>query len=488
MGFGLLDVVVLTVYLAAITSLGLKIGGKQKNAHDYFLGSRRIPWWAACFAIVATETSALTFISIPGLAYLTNLNFLQLTVGYFLGRILVAYTILPLYFHGDVATAYTFLSNRFGKPMKNLASGVFLLTRLAADGVRLFATAIPLALLLRETPVTGMLPMEWIYILSILVIAVVSLSYTYVGGLRAVVWMDVVQLCIYLAGAVVAIVVLGNLIPGGIPSAIATAADSGKCSVFNFSPGGGMGGFISSPYTFVASILGGAFLSMASHGVDQLIVQRLLATGSLEKSRRALILTGVIIIIQFALFMFLGLLLYVFYGGADIPSDEVFPLFIIQEMPSGLSGLIVAALFAAAMSTLSSSLSAMASATVYDFLFPRQNGMNPVKEVTISRLVTVMWSVLLVASAIIFMRSSQTVVELALSIASLTYGALLGSFLLGLLFRRPQLPHALLAFGVGMSVMVYVILFTSVAWTWYTLIGTGATVITGILCANLSRR
>jgi solute:Na+ symporter, SSS family len=483
MNFTYLDTFILIIYLAGITLFGIKIAGKQSSSRDYFLGGRKIPWWAVCFAIVATETSTLTFISIPGLAYLTNLNFLQLTLGYFLGRVIVAWIILPAYFRGELGTAYTFLANRFGVPLKNLASGVFMLTRLAADGVRLFATAIPLALILQGTFLAANISTQWIYIGSILLIAVVSLSYTYVGGLRAVVWMDVVQLFIYFAGAIAAIIIVGSHLEGGLSGGITKAAEAGKLEIFNFSFEGGIRGFFSTPYTFIASVLGGAFLSMASHGIDQLIIQRLLAAGSLIASRKALILTGGIIILQFALFLFLGSLLYVFYGGANILSDEVFPKFIIEEMPSGLSGLIVAALFAAAMSTLSSSITALGSATMYDYVIPYYKKLSSVNEIVISRLITLIWCVLLVASAILFMQSSQVVVELALSIASFTYGGLLGTFFLGVLFTRPTIKHAIPAFITGIVVMVYVILFTGIAWTWYTLIGAAVTVFTGNIIA-----
>ena len=485
MNFTYLDSIVLIIYLTGITWFGIKIAGKQGSSRDYFLGGGNVPWWAVCFAIVATETSTLTFISIPGLAYLTNMNFLQLALGYFLGRVVVAWIILPAYFKGELGTAYTFLAKRFGIPMKNLASGVFMLTRLAADGVRLFATAIPLALILQSTFIAANLSENWIYIGSISLIAIVSLSYTYVGGLRAVVWMDVVQLFVYFAGAVAALIIVSMKLDGGLTGGIATAMEAGKFNIFNFTFEDGLRGFFSTPYTFIASLLGGAFLSMASHGIDQLIVQRLLAAGNLRASRKALVLTGGIIIVQFGLFLFLGSLLFVFYGGADILPDQVFPVFIIEEMPAGLSGLIIAALFAAAMSTLSSSMTALGSATMYDYIIPYYRKLTSANEMAVSRMITLLWCLLLVGSAIFFMQSSGTVVELALSIASFTYGGLLGTFFLGVLFRDPGLKEAIPAFIAGILVMVYVILFTSIAWTWYTFIGALVTVITGLLLTRI---
>lgn len=488
MNFTIIDVIIILLYLGGITWFGIKAAGKQASSKDYFLGGQKIPWWVVCFSIVATETSTLTFISIPGLAYLTNLNFLQITLGYFLGRVIIAWVILPSYFKGELGTAYTFLATRFGTPMKNLASGVFMFTRLAADGVRLFATAIPLALILKGTLGTAGLSNELVYIISIILIALITYSYTFAGGLRSVMWMEVVQLLIYIVGAIAAIVVVSGFLDGGIRGGIATAFEAGKYELFDFSFQGGLKGFFSTPYTFIASILGGAFLSMASHGIDQLIVQRLLSTGSLKDSRKALITTGGIIIFQFALFLFLGSLLFVFYGGANIVPDEVFPKFIIEEMPTGLSGLLIAALFAAAMSTLSSSITALGSTTMYDYVIPYYKKLKPTNEIRISRLITGMWTILLVGSAMMFMQSSQAVVELALSIASFTYGGLLGTFFLGMLFTKPQIRHAIPAFITGIVVMIYIILFTSIAWTWYTLIGTAVTVITGLVLTALWKR
>jgi solute:Na+ symporter, SSS family len=286
---------------------------------------------------------------------------------------------------------------------------------------------------------------------------------------------------------VAALFIVSMKLDGGLTGGIATAMEAGKFSIFNFSFEGGLRGFFSTPYTFIASLLGGAFLSMASHGIDQLIVQRLLAAGTLRASRKALVLTGGIIIVQFGLFLFLGSLLFVFYGGADILPDQVFPLFIIEEMPPGLSGLIIAALFAAAMSTLSSSMTALGSATMYDYIIPYYRKLTPANEMAVSRMITLLWCLLLVGSAIFFMQSPGTVVELALSIASFTYGGLLGTFFLGVLFRDPGLKEAIPAFACGILVMIYIILFTSVAWTWYTLIGSMVTVITGLLLTRIRK-
>lgn len=477
MGFSSLDYLIIAVYLLGVAIFGIISGGKQKSTSDYFLGSRKIPWWAVCFAIVATETSTLTFISIPGIAYVTNLNFLQLTIGYIFGRVLIAFIFLPAYFSGNIETAYTFLGNRFGTKTRKTASLVFMITRLFADGVRLYATAIPIKL------ITGV-----DYPTAIILTAVVTLIYTYIGGIRAVIWMDVVQMFIYLGGAVAAIWVLNSQIPESISSIFAVQSISEKLSVFNFAFSLDLKTFFSTPYTFLGSVLGGMFLSMASHGTDQLIVQRLLSTDSLASSKKAIITSGFIIMFQFALFLFIGILLYVFYNGAKMDPNEIFPQYIINHIPSGIAGLIIAGLLAAAMSTLSGSMNSLASAVMFDFYKPLfGKTTSPEMELRISRIITALWCFLLISSAFIFMNTPKTVVELALSIASFTYGGLLGTFLLGVLFKQTAQRDALIAFASGIIVMVGVIYFTNIAWTFYTVIGSVTTVAVGVVVSKLRK-
>lgn len=477
MGFSSLDYLIIAVYLLGVAIFGIIFGGKQKSTNDYFLGNRKIPWWAVCFAIVATETSTLTFISIPGVAYVTNLNFLQLTIGYIIGRVLIAFIFLPAYFSGNIETAYTFLGNRFGTKTRKTASLVFMITRLFADGVRLYATAIPIKL------ITGV-----DYPTAIILTAVVTFIYTYIGGIRAVIWMDVVQMFIYLGGAVAAIWVLNSQIPESIASIFAVQNISEKISFFNFGFNLDLKTFFSTPYTFGGSVLGGMFLSMASHGTDQLIVQRLLATDSLSSSKKAIITSGFIVMFQFALFLFIGILLYVFYNGAKMDPNEVFPQYIINHIPSGIAGLIIAGLLAAAMSTLSGSMNSLASAVMFDFYKPLfGKTTSPDMELRISRIITALWCCLLIGSAFIFMNTPKTVVELALSIASFTYGGLLGTFLLGMLFKKTQQIDALIAFAAGVIVMIGVIYFTSIAWTWYTVIGSVTTVLVGVVMSKMRK-
>ncbi len=489
MGFSTLDYLIVVFYLFGIAILGIISGGKQSSSKDYFLGGKNLPWWAVCFAIVATETSTLTFISIPGLAYLTNLNFIQVTLGYLIGRIVVSFIFLPAYQKGELHTAYSFLAIRFGPKTRNIASITFMFTRLIADGVRLFATAIPLAILIKGWNTLTFLSNEQIYIFSIIVMAMITLVYTYLGGVRAVIWTDVVQMFIYLIGAIAAAAVILGDLHDGLLSMIDAAIPDGKLAVINFSLDKSFGDFISSPYTLIASVLGGAFLSMASHGTDQIIVQRLLTVRTLKDSQRALIGSGVIVIIQFTIFLFIGVLLYTYFEGMTLEqlnvlkADEIFPKFIIEHIPSGLSGLIIAGLIAAAMSTLSGSVNSLASAVMLDFYKPYfGKNLSEIRELSISRFVSLMWALLLVGMAIFFIyNDSKVLVEIALGVASFTYGGLLGMFLLGVLNKKVQQSEAIISFFFGISVMVGVVLYGEIGWTWYTLIGSGATFIFGTI-------
>lgn len=470
-----LDYFIIAVYLIGIAVFGVISGGRQKSVKDYFLGSTSVPWWAVCFSIVAAETSTLTFISIPGLSYLTNLNFLQVTAGYLLGRIIVAAVFLPAYYKGELKTAYTYLETRFGAKTRNYASVVFLFTRTAADGVRLFATAIPLKLLLGID-----------YPIAIIIIALVSLIYTYTGGVKGIIWVDVIQMFIYISGAVLAGIFILNLLPDGWNSVVSAASPGNKFEIFNWGFAGSLNGFFADPYTLIGGILGGAFLSMASHGTDQLIVQRLLAAKDLKESRKAVVGSGIIIIVQFALFLIIGVMLYAYYGRIDMKPDEIFPHFIINVLPPGVSGIIIAGLFAAAMSTLAGSMSSLSSSTMMDLFQPLIGRKG--NELFISRLITIFWAFMLVLSAIFFMNTSTAVVELALSIASFTYGGLLGTFLLGIFFKKTDQGSALTGFTLAIIVMVFVISFKVAAWTWYTIIGVAVTLLSGYVVSLFRNR
>ena len=472
-----LDYAIIVLYLIGITAFGKIIGGKQKTVKDYFVGKKEVPWWVISFSIVAAETSTLTFISIPGLAYLTNLNFLQLTFGYLIGRIIVAQVFLPAYYKGELSTAYSYLQNRFGNKTRSLASVTFLFTRTAADGVRLFATAIPLYLMLDISPMV-----------AIIIIAVVALLYTFTGGLKGVIWVDAIQMFIYIGGAIIAGIYLINSIPGNLVEIFSSTEISSKLSVFNFGFKNGISGFFSQPYTLLSGLIGGAFLSMSSHGTDQLIVQRLLAAKDLGESKKALVTTGVIIIFQFALFLIIGVLLYAYYGLINVKSDEIFPKFIIEVLPSGVKGIIIAGLFAAALSTLAGSITSLSSSVMLDLYIPFKKTIDEKKNLLYSKLLTIFWAVMLIFSAFIFMESSKAVVEVALSIASFTYGGLLGTFLLGLSNKKIKQNHAIAGFISAIVIMSFIIVFKVVAWTWFILIGVCVTLLVGNVFEMLTRK
>jgi SSS family solute:Na+ symporter len=471
-----IDYWIIGIYLIAVAAFGIISGGKQKTVKDYFIGSKEVSWWVISFSIVAAETSTLTFISIPGLSYLTNLNFLQLTFGYLLGRIIVAVFFLPAYYKGDLSTAYAYLQNRFGNKTRSFASIVFLFTRTASDGVRLFATAIPLYLLIDISP-----------ILAITIIAIIALIYTYTGGLKGVIWVDAIQMFIYIGGAILAGIILINNLPGGLDGIFSSPSLMKKFSVINFGFNNGLSGFFSQPYTLLSGIIGGAFLSMSSHGTDQLIVQRLLAAKNLVDSKKAIITSGIVVIFQFTLFLILGVLLFAYYGQTNMRTDEIFPKFIIDVIPTGLKGIIIAGLFAAALSTLAGSMTSLSSSTMMDLYLPFKKHNDEKKNLFISKTLTIFWAGMLILSAFIFMKSPKAVVELALSIASFTYGGLLGTFLLGLINKKAKQEDALAGFASGIFVMIAVISLKLVAWTWYILIGVSVTLIIGSLLAALSR-
>ncbi len=474
MNFSYLDATIVIVYLVGITAYGILKGGKQKSARDYFVSDKAIPWWAVCFAIVATETSALTFISVPGLAYIGNLNFLQIAIGYIIGRVIVSWFLLPKYFEGELLTAYTYLDKRFGAKTKNFASSVFMVTRVFADGVRLYATAIPLAIILKGLNIFSVTPDWQIYAIAIVTMSAITLVYTYLGGVRAVIWTDVIQMFIYIGGGVLAVYILFDKIPMDFSAVISELSAKGKIDFFNFAFD------FSKPFTLIASIIGGIFLSMASHGTDQFIVQRILTTNSLKSSQKALIWSGIIVFFQFLMFLFIGSLLFIFFGGEQMKSDEVFPKFIINHMPNGVSGIMIAGLLAAAMS---SPVSALSSALIEDIYKPYFGKDKTDKQLLkYAQGAAFMWTVILIFSAFIFMNSSQSVVVLALTIASFTYGGLLGTFLLGIFFNRIKQSDAIIGFACGIIGMIFIIYYTKIAWTWYTIIG----VMITITFANLS--
>jgi SSS family transporter len=482
--FTALDLIVLVVYLAGTTFLGVFLGRNQKSARDYFVANHTIPWWAVLFSIVATETSALTVISIPGLAYTGNLGFLQIAAGYIIGRIVVGYTLLPRYYDGHLVTAYALLERRFGVATRRFASVVFMFTRAFADSVRVFATAIPVALILGP-----ILSPSVVMPAAILVLGALTLLYTYNGGVRAVVWTDVIQTGVYLIGAVAAVIIIGHGVPGGWATVFHSASAAGKLHAIDLYTG------FDRPQTLFAGLLGGAFLSMASHGADQVIVQRLMTASSLRDARRALIGSGFAVFFQFALFLMIGAGLWVFFGARHFDSpDKIFPTFIVTAMPTGLIGLLVAAILAATMSAHSGAINSLAAATVHDIYLPiTGRDANDARTLRVAKLASLAWGTLLLVIALCYRDQGTPVVVVALAIASFTYGALLGGFALGILWQRAQQRDAIIGMAVGILVMSVVVSAKqlsaiwpalapagTIAWPWYVLIGTSVTVGVGI--------
>ncbi len=481
-----LDLAVIATYLAGTTLLGIWVGRRQRDSRDYFVAGRDIPWWAVMFSVVASETSALTFISIPGLAYATNLGFLQIAAGYVLGRVVVAYTLLPRYYEGQLVTAYALLETRFGLATRRLASIVFMVTRGLADSVRVFATAIPIALIL-----DGVMPRQFVMPAAVLILGTLTIVYTYRGGMRAVVWTEILQAGVYLVGGISAVVLLGRADPGGWGVILERAGAAGKLQLIDVYTG------FDRAHTVFAGLIGGAFLAMASHGADQLIVQRLLSSRSLRDARMAIIGSGLVVFVQFTLFLFVGIGLWAFYQQRAFPTpDSIFPTFIIEQMPHGLVGLLLAAILAATMSTHSAAINSLAAASTHDIYLPLsgRSAEDP-HTLRVGKRFALAWGIVLTGGALLFPENTQTpVVVAALSIASFTYGALLGGFFLGIFWPRARQRDAILGMFVGITAMGLVVSarqlsllmpglarLGGIAWPWYVLIGTTITLLVGIL-------
>ena len=469
MGFNWLDWAVVVAYLIAITLFGVHFRKRQESIRTYFLGGKQIPAWALSLSIVATETSTLTIIGTPGIAFGGTLSFLQLIMGYLVGRLFICMTLIPAYFKGEMYTAYELMQRRFGASIKHATASMFLITRSLAEGVRVLAIATVVSIVLG----TGEL---W----SILIISALTLIYTFEGGLTAVIWTDVVQLFIYIGGTLVAFVVILGMIPNGWHGVIANAGH--KLVLWNFSTDYRI------PYTFWAGVIGGAFLNTASHGVDQLIVQRLLAARSERESKWALLASGVVVFFQFALFLIVGIMLFSFYlyhpeETAPAIQDRIFPAFVVKHLPHGVSGLMIAAILAAAMSNLSSALNSLASTSVVDFYKPfLKKDATARQQLRVSRWMTVFWGIILVVLAILS-RGVQSVLEAGLTITSITYGSLVGVFLLGVLTKRANQQGSIIGMAVGLVSMLAVWRYSAIAFTWYVLIGTGITFSVGYLAS-----
>ena len=481
MGLNASDFLVIIAYLAALTLFGLRFRRRETTLRGYFLADKRISWWAISLSIVAAETSTLTIISVPGLAYEQDFRFLQLIFGYVVGRVIVAFLLVPHYFRGELITAYQFIDRRFGGRLRTLTAGLFLITRAAGEGIRIFAVAIMVRIALGSF-LSGMSDLGR-DVAAIAIVTLLTLIYTFEGGMAAVIWTDVVQLALYLAGAVTAVFVLAHSVPGGWAEISSVAGQAGKFRLLDFSWN------LYSNYTFWSGVIGGTFLITATHGVDQLIVQRLLAARTENQAKLAIVSSGIAVLFQFALFLLIGAMLFSFYALTPLaqpPSrtDAIFPSFVATRMPHIVSGFIIAAILAAAMSNLSAALNSLSSTLVVDFYARFAPQSTEERRVRLARIATVGWAVLLFGLALAA-RHGGKVLEMGLSIASVAYGCLLGVFLLGVISTRASERGAMAGMVTGFALNLWLWQFTRVAFTWYVVFGGVATLVIGYGASRL---
>jgi SSS family solute:Na+ symporter len=475
-----LDLTIIALYLIGITLFGARFRRGQKTLKDYFLGGRTVPWWALCLSIVSAETSTLTVIGTPALAFGGNLEFLQIVFGYLLARIVIAVVLLPQYFRGEMLTAYELIRRRFGERLRRVTAATFLITRSLAEGVRVFAISIVISIVLGTGEVE-----------SIAFIMALTLFYTFEGGMTAVIWTDVIQMFLYTLGAALSFVVILHKIPGGWSHVVAVAAPMGKFQIIDLRFAWTKE-FFARPYSFWAGVLGGCFITSASHGTEQLMVQRLLSARNERESRRALFASWVIILILFVLFLLIGVILFVFYADSHLPppnpTDRIYPQFVWHYLPTGAAGITIAAILAAAMANVAAALNALASTTVVDFYRPL-TGAGEAACVKASRAATIFWGVALLWIGILA-RQWGSVLEAGLAIASIPFGALLGVFLLGTLTQRVRENEAIGGMLAGLATIAYVRFGTSIAWSWYAMIGASVTFAAGLgasYCRGKSR-
>ncbi len=477
-----LDLIIIFGYLIGVTLFGVWFSTKQETTEDYFVGDRNVPWWAIAASIVATETSTITFISVPGIAFARggNFQFLQLVFGYMLGRVVISLLFIPMYFKGELQTVYQLLGDRFGTKVKMLASALFVVMRNIADGIRLLLTAIVLAAV--YVAFVPNADEATVIVASVVLLGVIMIIFTYFGGMEAVIWVEVVQLGIYIGGAIAAAVVIFNQVDGGMPRVLEIGAQFNKFQLFDFTLD------FTKTYTFWAGLIGGCFLTMSTHGTDQYLVQRYLCTNKPSRASLALLSSGAVVLGQFIGFLFIGVLLFAFYApynaaeyanagvaGSGIPAtfpftggDKVFPDFITKHMPSGLSGLVIAAIFAAA---LSSSLNSIAATFVNDLYKPFRQNLADKHYLRVSQWLTLIVGVVQIVVALVVMKQQRSALDNALSIASLFNGPVLGVFLVGAFLKRVTQTPALIGMAASILLLVYIKFATNIAFTWYVLFG-----------------
>ena len=478
------DLAIVLGYLGCVLAFGLWVGRGQNSTVDYFLGGRSLPWWAVLLSIVATETSTVTFLSIPGVAFADrgDFRFLQITFGYIVGRALVAWLFLPLYFRGEPFTCYEVLERRFGVASRRLTSLLFLVTRNLSDALRLFLTALALQ---------QAIGLElWVCVVGL---GIVTIAYTYFGGVKSVVWNDCIQFVIYMIGAAATLWVIVSLLPEGLPQLIEFGKQEGKFRLFDFDLG-----LTKDSMTFWAGLVGGMFLTTATHGTDQLMVQRYLVAKGQRSATLALLISGFVVCLQFALFLFIGVGLGCFYQAfppditfATAGNDSVLAHFVVHHLGTGLVGLTLAAILAAAMSTLSSSLNSSATALINDIYLPlRPQKLSSSQQLRLSRLASVCFGILQIAIALVSYQfgANKSTVYSVLKIAGFALGPMLGLYFLAVLAPRVQQRAALLGFAVGTGVLSWIAMATSLYWPWYAATGAGLTFLSGLLFSTFSLR
>ncbi len=468
---GTIDTLIVVVYVVAAASLGIALARGQTGSRDFFLANHRLPTWALLLSIVATETSTVTFLSVPGLSFVSdgNFTFLQVALGYIVGRLAIVVLLLPAYFRGEMLTAYEVLERRYGIATRRLASLVFLVMRNLADGLRLLLAAMVLHTAFGLN-----------YLTCVLVISSATAIYSCCGGVRSVVWNDCLQFGVYMLGAIAVFYVLMSRSAGGWQELMQFGDSTGRFHLFDFDPS-----LTKKNVTFWSGLIGGAFLSLATHGADHMMVQRYLCAKSQSSASRALALSGVVVFFQFAFFLLIGVALAMFFSHNSPPKpiqngDQALVTFVVNFTSTGLRGLVLAAVFSASMS---SSLNAVTSSLMSDWFDRRMAQMSERKSLFIARVLTIAFAVVQAAVAIVAYKFdlNESTVNSVLGIAGFSTGLILGLYFLGLIVPNASEPVALAAFTVGTAVTCFAVFGTSLHWLWYTLVGSGTIVIVGLL-------
>lgn len=481
--FNLADWIIIFAYLGGIIALGMWFGKDQHNTRDYFLGNRNTPWWAIGLSIVAAETSALTIIGVPALAYGGNIAFIQMIIGYVLARLILAVVMVPHYLKGEIYSPYQLFSDRLGTSARQTAGGFFLISETLAAGVRVYVVSIPIQLMLG----IGVLP-------AIVLFVVLSLIYTYVGGVKAVIWTDAVQFGLFLLGGLFALFYIPTLVDGGFASVLSQAAQAGKLHWFNPEFG------LQQPFNIWMGVIGGTVLVLSSHGAEQLIVQRVLACKNIADGRKALVLSAALVFPLFLIFLFVGVMLWVFYQGHPfkIPlpeaqpgikaNDFIFPIFMMTEVPHVLKGFLIVAILSAAMSSVSSALTSLSSVSTMDFVKGQHGRRSENFYLRFSKWSTVAWAAILIFTAYLS-REVAFVMNAAFTLRGLTSGALLGGLILAVFWKNGRAVSVITGMFAALFTMIWVSQFSwnvnvdgkteahKVFWPWFTLIGAMVTLL-----------